>query len=66
MFTDGVSEAMDETEVEFGEERLIEVVQENGNIAAKRMSSLILERVQEHVGSAPAHDDLTLIVARGS
>jgi phosphoserine phosphatase RsbU/P len=63
-FTDGVSEAMNAAQEEWGEERLLPVLQE----LRCEPPALVIERVMAaadaHVNGAPQHDDMTLVVAR--
>jgi sigma-B regulation protein RsbU (phosphoserine phosphatase) len=61
-YTDGIVEAMDKSEQIFGFERLLEVVRTASSISADLLLKQILEKVNEFVGGAPQHDDLTVIV----
>jgi sigma-B regulation protein RsbU (phosphoserine phosphatase) len=61
-YTDGIVEAMNEQEEIFGFERLLEVVQGAKSMSADSLLKEILERVNEFVGGAAQHDDLTVIV----
>ncbi len=61
-YTDGIVEAMNEKEEMYGFERLQEVVQKSKSMDADALLKEILEKVNEFVGGAPQHDDLTLIV----
>lgn len=63
-FTDGVTEPEKES-VEFGEERLIELVREHGQQPLARIGDLITEAVAEWIGDAEQPDDVTLVLARG-
>jgi sigma-B regulation protein RsbU (phosphoserine phosphatase) len=65
VFTDGLTEAMDSAEEEFGEERLLELVQANPDRPVNDLAKLIEETVMDFVEPGSLHDDLTLIVARG-
>jgi len=61
-FTDGISEAMNLDDEEWGEDRLMETVR-NSNV---KTSQDLLERIfaaaTEFAGAAPQHDDMTLVV----
>ncbi len=61
-YTDGIVEAMNEKEEIFGFDRLQEVVQAARNISADELLREILEKVNQFVGDADQHDDLTAIV----
>jgi serine phosphatase RsbU (regulator of sigma subunit)/predicted enzyme related to lactoylglutathione lyase len=63
LYTDGVTEAFNETEEEFGEERLIETLQQNAELPAQQLLSSVVERIQGF-SSTEQHDDITLIIAR--
>jgi sigma-B regulation protein RsbU (phosphoserine phosphatase) len=61
--TDGVTEAPNQQEEEYGEARLIEVIQENRDLSVSELLAVIQARVQEFSGPTQA-DDITVIVAR--
>ena len=63
LYTDGVTESFNETEEEFGEERLIEVLRQNADLPARQLLTAVVEQIQRF-SSAEQHDDITLIVAR--
>ncbi len=65
MFTDGLSEAMNEEGIEFGEERLRALVLEHYNKTPQDLVTLLQEAVRRHDQSDPPQDDSTLIVVRG-
>ena len=64
LYTDGVTEAMNQKREEFGLNRLIQVVVENGEVGATALLAKIKERINKFVGQAKQHDDITLIVLR--
>jgi serine phosphatase RsbU (regulator of sigma subunit) len=61
-YTDGIVEAMNEQEELFGFERLINVVQGVRYMDADSLLKAVLNMVNEFVGGAAQHDDLTVIV----
>jgi serine phosphatase RsbU (regulator of sigma subunit) len=61
-FTDGVTEALNINGDEFGEERLKELLQGVVGATAEEISSRLADRMQEWIGEAEQHDDLTFIV----
>ena len=63
LFTDGITEATDEQEEDFGEERLIAALYASRNRSAAETLETVIHLVQEFGGRDQA-DDLTLIVAR--
>jgi serine phosphatase RsbU (regulator of sigma subunit)/predicted enzyme related to lactoylglutathione lyase len=64
LFTDGITEAMDEEDREFGEGGLIDVVRGEGHLPVEHLIERIIERVDTFSGREQ-RDDITLIVARG-
>lgn len=63
-YTDGVNEAMNNTQEEFGEERLKKVLTQNRDLASKPLSDTIVSELNEFSGSQPQADDITLIIIR--
>jgi sigma-B regulation protein RsbU (phosphoserine phosphatase) len=63
-FTDGISEAMDNEDDEFGEERLITTLREHRARTAADLISEILECVDRFTAGARQHDDMTLVAMR--
>jgi sigma-B regulation protein RsbU (phosphoserine phosphatase) len=62
LYTDGIVEAMNDQNEIFGFERLLRVVEDAGPISAEMLLKRIMEEVKAFSGSAPQHDDLTVIV----
>jgi FixJ family two-component response regulator len=61
LFTDGVVEATNPDDEEFGEERLIDLLAGNRSLDAERLKEKILKALFEF-GGRSLHDDATLIV----
>jgi sigma-B regulation protein RsbU (phosphoserine phosphatase) len=61
-YTDGIVEAMNAQEEMFGFERLLEIVQSSQSTTADGLLNEIVNKVKDFTGSAPQHDDLTIIV----
>ena len=64
LFTDGVTEAMNEETDLFGEERLKQVIEEHGRLPSDDLREQILRRVESFVGTADQHDDMTMVLIR--
>ncbi|MCB8967867.1 MAG: PP2C family protein-serine/threonine phosphatase [Ardenticatenaceae bacterium] len=62
MYTDGVTEAQDEMEEFFGEERLQQVVRTYMHRSADVIEDKVVSAIYEFVGDAPQFDDITLMV----
>jgi phosphoserine phosphatase RsbU/P len=63
-FTDGISEAMNDADNEWGEERLIESARAMRGTPTKAILDHIVRSADRFVAGAPQYDDMTLIVAR--
>jgi len=61
LYTDGVKEAMDLHEEEFGLERLSEVFRKAAPLGAEVILDRIQEELQHFTGEAPQGDDITLV-----
>ena len=64
IYTDGVTEARDEDGKEFGEERLLALVSQTFEERAALTLAAIMRKLDEFVGGAPQHDDITCFVVR--
>ena len=61
IYTDGVNEAENKEMAQFGDDRLLELLNKKENHTAKQFIDRILEDVALHVGDAEPSDDLTLL-----
>jgi sigma-B regulation protein RsbU (phosphoserine phosphatase) len=64
MYTDGVCEAMNCSDEEFGENRLAKLVSTNRRLPLTDLVYLIEKEVEVHHGSNNYDDDFTILVAR--
>ncbi len=64
IFTDGLIEALNEQDEEFGEKRLLELVLQNRQRNAQEMRDAISGEVIRFTGGRGETDDITLVVAR--
>jgi sigma-B regulation protein RsbU (phosphoserine phosphatase) len=64
MFTDGLSEAMNENDEEFGERRIVEVVRGGAGLPAAKLIDCLMRAADQFAAGAPQHDDMTLVVLR--
>lgn len=64
LMTDGITEAMNHDNEEFGRDRLLEVVKRSSHMSANQIVGAIHQAVTEFAGGRPARDDLTLVVVR--
>jgi serine phosphatase RsbU (regulator of sigma subunit)/predicted enzyme related to lactoylglutathione lyase len=63
LYTDGVTESFDASGEEFGEQRLVEALQQSKAMSASQTLTSVVEQIQRFSPSEQ-HDDITLIVAR--
>jgi serine phosphatase RsbU (regulator of sigma subunit)/pSer/pThr/pTyr-binding forkhead associated (FHA) protein len=64
VYSDGVTESLDEEGEEFGEARLVEIVQKNRGRSAAGLRDRIDEALTKFVGRASAVDDLTIVILK--
>ena len=62
IYSDGISEAMNERKEEFGEKRLQEIIQHNSDDSASEIIEKIIAATNLHFGNAPQNDDMTIII----
>ena len=60
-YTDGVTEAIDEAEEEFGVERLQAVFRDSGPLDVQAANLAVFEAVRDFAGEAPQFDDITCV-----
>jgi serine phosphatase RsbU (regulator of sigma subunit) len=61
MYTDGITEAMNSKDEFYGEERLQEVLIENGRSSASQICESIWISLQHHLDEVPQQDDVTIL-----
>jgi sigma-B regulation protein RsbU (phosphoserine phosphatase) len=64
VFSDGITEAPDEAEEEFGEKRLEAVLRESAGRPARDACEAVLDAVGTFQAGAPQADDMTVVVVR--
>lgn len=63
-FTDGITEAMNNYLMEYGEDRLKAAVRDNAFKSAEGIKSAIIDSIKRFTQNAPIFDDITLIVIK--
>jgi phosphoserine phosphatase RsbU/P len=63
-YSDGLTEAMDGQNNQFGEETVHSIVESNRHLRAEELQHSILSSVDKFRGGAEPHDDLTLVVVK--
>ena len=64
LFTDGVTEAINTDEQEFGDDRLIKTLENHPGCTCQEMIDAIKADVAEFVGEAEQSDDITMLVLK--
>ena len=64
VFTDGVTEALDPADEEFGEERLKDLLRQVGALPVEEMSARITEELKNWIQDAAQYDDLTFLLMK--
>jgi sigma-B regulation protein RsbU (phosphoserine phosphatase) len=66
LLTDGFTDAMNGREEMFGTDRLERVLKDPrlDGLSAQQMMDFIAGEVRAHVGNAPQHDDMTMVVVK--
>jgi sigma-B regulation protein RsbU (phosphoserine phosphatase) len=64
LYTDGVTEAMNDDGDLFGDSRLGRIIDEHGHLDVAELRERILREVEAFVGAADQHDDMTMILIK--
>jgi serine phosphatase RsbU (regulator of sigma subunit) len=64
IYSDGLTEAMNDQMEEYGDDRLEAAIARTDGLSADRALNAILADVHAFIGDAPQHDDMTLVVLR--
>lgn len=64
LFSDGVSEAHNPAEEEFGEERLRELLRKVAELPVNEMCTAVMQELKKWMLDAPQHDDLTYVLMK--
>lgn len=64
VYSDGVTEARNEKDEFFGDQRLISIISHSAGISPDKVGDRILQAVDNFVGDAPRSDDLSLVIIK--
>ncbi len=64
IYSDGVTEAVNEKDEEFGMERLIEVIRKNLKASASGLRDKVESALSSFTQTTPANDDITLVIVK--
>jgi phosphoserine phosphatase RsbU/P len=66
IFTDGVVEAVNHQNEEFGESRLITVIERGATTSPSKLLSRVMVDLDFYVGTTPQHDDITCVLVKAA
>jgi len=61
IYTDGVTEAMNENKEQYGEDRLLSLIRENGSLSPQEFIDELNEDISRFTGNEPQNDDITVV-----
>jgi sigma-B regulation protein RsbU (phosphoserine phosphatase) len=64
LYTDGVTEAFNLRNQQFGEDRLANVIQQDAELPAEELIQKVLEALHGFVDRRPLVDDATLVISK--
>lgn len=64
LYTDGITEAEDMNGVQYGLERLCQVLSNNWHKSAHEIKQAVIDQVWQHIGNQKVHDDITLLILK--
>ena len=63
-YSDGLSEAMNEQQQQFGEDTICNIIGTNNTLTAGELQSSLIDAVRNFQGSADQHDDITFVIVK--
>ena len=64
LFTDGITETMNPSDEEWGEDRLLKAIEAGADVKASAIISHIMNAADAFASGAKQHDDMTLVVLK--
>ena len=64
LYTDGITEAENDRGMQYGLERLCQMVKNNCNYSADKIRQLAIQDVKNHIGIHKVYDDITLVILK--
>ncbi|NER98337.1 MAG: AAA family ATPase [Symploca sp. SIO1B1] len=64
LYTDGITEAFNINQEQYGLEKLCEVIRANSSLSAEAIKQAVIDDVRRHIGSQKVFDDITLVVLK--
>ena len=66
VFSDGITEAMNEAEEQYGDERLFDLIEKESGLDSKQLAMEILSDIRKFTKDLPQSDDITLMIIKRS
>ncbi len=64
LYTDGITEAVNQDQVEYGIERLCNAITRNWHFSVSEIQQAIITEVKQYIGEQKVYDDITLLVLK--
>ena len=64
LISDGIYEYENESGLQFGQQGVINIIDNHPEVSAQELVDMIMHGAREHGGSAPQADDITIVLAR--
>jgi anti-anti-sigma factor len=64
IYTDGVTEAMNESREQYGEERLLQLIKASGKLSPQEFIDRLSDNIKEFTGDQPQNDDITVVAIK--
>ncbi len=64
IYSDGITEALNEEKEEYGIERLLDQLTSNADASAGELTDSVFSAVRDFAGNAPQYDDMTLMIIK--
>jgi len=64
LYTDGITEAENTDDEQYGLERLCEMLSQNWSQSAEDIKDAVISDVRRHIGEQEVYDDITLVVMK--
>ena len=64
LYTDGISEAVNEAKQAYGLERFCQVILQNWQLSPQEIHRAVIADVRQHIGNSKIHDDITVLILK--
>jgi serine phosphatase RsbU (regulator of sigma subunit)/anti-sigma regulatory factor (Ser/Thr protein kinase) len=64
IYTDGVTEGRGRTRKAYGTDRIIDIMNDNGNLSARELAGVIEADIARFIGGEDQHDDITMVILK--